>query len=214
VLVVAASGNSGDENSPVEEPGVCLGVVSVGAVDRNLDIASFSSRHPYLTVSAPGDNIATLSRDSAYIGEGTSQATALTSAALALIWSKYPAESARQILTRLLRTAIDRGPAGRDPAYGFGVIDPARAIAAPAPASTVANPVLDGARPLLATGGESGPKAMPVAGAAAPSLGDYAVTPAGDPIGPPVYLPAALTLLLLLFALLAFGSVRRRRIRS
>jgi subtilisin family serine protease len=214
VLVVAASGNSGDENSPVEEPGVCLGVVSVGAVDRNLDIASFSSRHPYLTVSAPGDSVPTLSRDSAYIGEGTSQATALTSAALALIWSKYPAESARQILTRLLRTVTDRGPAGRDPAYGFGVINPARAIAAPAPASTVANPVLDGARPLLATGGGSGPKAMPAAGAAAPSLGHYAVDQAEDPIGTRVYLLAALTLLLLLLALLAFGSARHRRRRS
>ena len=53
-LVVAASGNSGGDGSPVEEPGVCLGVVSVGAVDRQLNVASFSSRHPYLTVSAPG----------------------------------------------------------------------------------------------------------------------------------------------------------------
>jgi subtilisin family serine protease len=212
VLVVAASGNSGDENSPVEEPGVCLGVVSVGAVDRNLNIASFSSRHPYLTVSAPGDNIPTLSRDSAYIGEGTSQATALTSAALALIWSKYPTESARQVLTRLLGTVTDRGPAGRDPAYGFGVIDPAKAIAASAPAPTVANPVLDAARPLLSPeGAQSGPKAMPVAGAAGPPLGDYAVTPAQDSIGPPVYLLAALALLFLLLAVLALGSFRRGR---
>jgi len=214
VLVVAASGNSGDEDSPVEEPGVCLGVVSVGAVDRNLNVPTFSSRHPYLTVSAPGVDIPTLSRDSAYIGEGTSQATALTSAALAVIWSKYPAESARQILTRMLRTVIDRGPAGRDPAYGFGVIDPAKAIAASAPAPTVANPVLDGAQPLLATGGQGGPKAMPVAGAAAPSLGDYAVSQATDPIGQPVYLLAGLTLLFLLLAVFAFGSFRRRRVRS
>ena len=133
VLVVAASGNSGDENSPVEEPGVCLGVVSVGAVDRNLNVASFSSRHPYLTLTAPGDSIPSLSRDSAYIGEGTSQATAITSAALALVWSRYPSESSRQILTRLLTTATDRGPHGRDSAYGYGVIDPAAAIAAPVP---------------------------------------------------------------------------------
>ena len=89
-LVVAASGNSGDQGSPVEEPGVCLGVVSVGSVDRQLNVSPFSSRHPYLTVTAPGDRIPSLSRDSAYIGEGTSQATALASAALAMIWSRYP----------------------------------------------------------------------------------------------------------------------------
>ena len=53
-LVVAASGNSADDGSPVEEPGVCLGVVSVGAVDAQLQVTDFSSRHRYLSVTAPG----------------------------------------------------------------------------------------------------------------------------------------------------------------
>ncbi|HEU5268488.1 MAG TPA: S8 family serine peptidase [Jatrophihabitans sp.] len=211
VLVVAASGNSGDENSPVEEPGVCLGVVSVGAVDRNSDVASFSSRHPYLTVTAPGTDIPSLSRDSAYIGEGTSQATALTSAALALIWSRYPAESARQILTRLLSTATDRGPAGRDPAYGFGVIDPAAAVAAAVPATNAANPVLDAVQPLLSEGPSTGPKPLVAAGAAAPGLGSFSVSPATDRHSPALYLLAGLSLLFLLLAAFAFGGWLRRR---
>jgi LPXTG-motif cell wall-anchored protein len=213
VLVVAASGNSGDEDSPVEEPGVCLGVVSVGAVDRNLDVPTFSSRHPYLTVSAPGVDIPTLSRDSAYIGEGTSQATAITSAVLALIWSRYPTESARQILTRLLGTVTDRGPAGRDSAYGYGVINAAAAIAAPVPAVDAANPVLDGAQPLLSGGPSAGPKPLAAAGSANPSLGTFQVLPATDRRSAQWYLLAGAALFFLLLALLAFGGWLRRRRR-
>ncbi len=151
-LVVAAAGNSGRSGSPVEEPGVCLGVISVGAVDARLDVADFSSRHPYLTVTAPGANVATLTREpgSAFIGEGTSQATALTSAAIAVVWSKYPHETSRQVLSRLLGTVTDRGPKGPDPQYGLGVIDPSAAIAAGVAVTAGNNLVLDGAAPLLA----------------------------------------------------------------
>ena len=190
-LVVAASGNSGGDGSPVEEPGVCLGVVSVGAVDQQLNVLPFSSRHPYLTVSAPGDSIPSLSRDSAYVGEGTSQATAMTSAALALIWSKYPAETNRQVLTRLLSTATDRGPAGRDSAYGIGVINPAAAIAAK-PAAAASNPVFDGVQPLLAQSGRppASPKAVPVAAAPNGSLGTFRVGSAGSPTSGRFYLLA------------------------
>jgi subtilisin family serine protease len=175
-LVVAASGNSGADGSPVEEPGVCLGVISVGAVDRQLTASPFSSRHPYLTVSAPGDSIPSLSRDSAYVGEGTSQATAITSAALALIWSKYPHETNRQVLTRLLGTVTNRGPAGRDPAYGLGVINPAAAIASRLQAG-VANPVFDGVQPLLTLNSTPvrGPKVVPAAGHSGSPLGSFTV---------------------------------------
>lgn len=212
VLVVAASGNSGDANSPVEEPGVCLGVVSVGAVDRNLNVTSFSSRHPYLTLSAPGDQIPTLSRDSAYIGGGTSQATAMTSAALALVWSKYPSETARQVLTRMLETATDRGPKGRDPAYGAGVINPAAAIAAPVPAATAANEVFDGVAPLLGTssGGSKRPKQVAAAGASAPDLGPYRVGSGAGRVPRTVLILLALAAACLLVAMVAMILSWRR----
>ncbi len=180
-LVVAASGNSGDSGSPVEEPGVCLGVVSVGAVDAQLEVADFSSRHAYLSVTAPGDGIATLTRypDTAYLGSGTSQATALAAAALALIWSRYPHESARQVLTRLLATVSDSGPKGRDPQYGLGVIDPRAAIAASPAVAAGKNVVLDGAAPLLARSRAlvRAPAAAPAAKPGRPdaSLGNYRV---------------------------------------
>ncbi len=150
LIVVAASGNSGTQGSPVEDPGVCLGVVSVGAVDINNQVADFSSRHPYLTVSAPGVNIPSLGRipGDAYAGDGTSQATAMTSATLALIWSKYPKLTGDQVVARLLAT-LDRRSATRDPAYGFGIINAQTAVTASVPA-TAPNPVYQALSPFLA----------------------------------------------------------------
>ena len=130
-LLFAASGNRGTSGSPVEEPGVCLGVVSVGAVNRAGRVAAFSSRHGYLTLAAPGVNIASIGPGSVpYSGDGTSQATALAAAAAALVWSKYPTLSASRLLARLLATT-DRHSTTRDPAYGYGTLDAGRAVTRP-----------------------------------------------------------------------------------
>jgi subtilisin family serine protease len=148
-IVVAAGGNSGQIRSPVEDPGVCLGVVSVGAVDSHGMVPPFSSRHPYLTLVAPGVGIASLGRvpGAAYLGDGTSQATAITSAALALVWSKYPSLTGRQIVTRVLATLSHRAPT-HDLAYGYGSLAVGRAIRAAVPPSA-ANPVYDALTPFL-----------------------------------------------------------------
>jgi subtilisin family serine protease len=149
-IVLASSGNQGQKGSPVEEPGVCLGVISVGAVDSSGTVPAFSSRHRYLSVTAPGVNVPSLGRDPghAFAGDGTSQATAVTSAALALIWSKYPALSGQQIVARMLAT-LDHRTGGQDPSYGYGIVNPYRAITAQVPL-TAPNPVYDALTPFLA----------------------------------------------------------------
>jgi subtilisin family serine protease len=215
-LVVAASGNSGASGSPVEEPGVCLGVVSVGAVDARLHVTEFSSRHSYLSVTAPGSDIATLTREpgSAFVGDGTSHATALASAALALIWSKYPHENARQVLNRLLATVTDRGPKGPDPAYGAGVIDPAAAIAAGPAVARRTNPVLDGAAPLLALARARAAAPKPPKAVARPAvpLGRYRVGSAPRRLDGRFYLLAGGSAGFGVLALvLLTAAVRRRR---
>ncbi|MCW2522978.1 MAG: peptidase [Frankiales bacterium] len=216
-LVVAASGNSGQDGSPVDEPGVCLGVVSVGSVDEQLNVSSFSSRHPYLTLTAPGEEIATLTKvpDEGFVGSGTSQATAMTSAALALVWSKYPTETGQQILSRLLNTALDRGPAGRDPAYGLGFIEPGRAIAAGVVVADKANPVSSGVQPLLrlASSASVTPRAKAPAGNAAADLGAVQVGAAPNALSGQVIATAAAAAFFLVTAVLAFlAAARRRRI--
>ena len=148
-LVIAASGNSGKKGSPVEEPGVCLGVVSVGAVTQSGSVADFSSRHPYLTLTAPGVDVPSLSRiaGEAYSGDGTSQATALTSAAIALVWSKYPTLTSKQVLARVLATT-DHHQATPSTSYGYGIINPYRAVTTAVPA-TAPDPVYTNAAPFI-----------------------------------------------------------------
>lgn len=148
-IVVASGGNSGSDGSPIEEPSVCLGVVSVGAVDSTGAVAAFSSRHPYLTVTAPGVNVPTLGRvpGQAFYGDGTSQAAAITSGGLALIWSKYPSLTSSQVVARLLAT-VDGRHAIRDPATGYGSVDIGGAVDRFVP-DDAPDPVFDAVRPFL-----------------------------------------------------------------
>ena len=148
-IVIAAVGNTGPTRNTVEEPGACLGVVSVGAVDETDTVARFSARQPYLTLVAPGVNIPSLGRvaGQAYAGDGTSQAAALVSAAAALVWSRYPQLSGQQVVTRLLATLDDAHP-GHSRAYGYGLLDAYRAVTESVPASA-RNPVYAKVAPFL-----------------------------------------------------------------
>jgi subtilisin family serine protease len=148
-LVVAAVGNTGPAANTIEDPGVCLGVLSVGAVDATGTVAGFSARQPYLSLVAPGVNIPSLGRvpGQAYSGSGTSQATAITSATAALVWSAHPDLGARGVATRILAT-LDAHRSSPDPAYGYGLLDAYRAVTANVAANTP-NPVYDAVRPFM-----------------------------------------------------------------
>ena len=148
-LVVASVGNTGPHRNTIEDPGVCLGVISVGAVDATGTVASFSAREPYLTLVAPGVNIPSLSRvaGQAYSGEGTSQATAITSAVAALVWSRYPSLDARGVSARILAT-LDARRAKPSPDYGYGLLDAYRAVTASVPA-TAPSPVYTAVAPFM-----------------------------------------------------------------
>jgi subtilisin family serine protease len=215
-LVFAASGNRGTSGSPVEEPGVCLGVVSVGAVDGTGQAAPFSSRHPYLTLTAPGVNVASLSRvpGAVYAGDGTSQATAIACAAVALVWSKFPSDSGRQILARVLAT-LDRRSATRDPAYGYGTINAYTAVTA-AVAADAPNPVFAAADPFMARAAafQQQPVLSPPAPAAYPATGTgmFSVGDAPRLLVPRVLEGLALAGVgLLSLLVLAIGARSRRR---
>lgn len=54
--------------------------------------------------------------------DGTSMATPHVSGVAALIWSLHPTRTNAQVREALQKTAEDRGAAGRDNAYGFGIV--------------------------------------------------------------------------------------------
>ncbi len=140
-VVLAAVGNRGQSDNAVEQPGVCLGVVTVGAANRDGSPASFSTRQRYLAFDAPGVGVPSLGRfpGTAYAGNGTSQATAIASAVTALVWSRYPKLSGRQVVTRLLATLDNRTDAP-SAGTGYGLLDGYRAVTGTVP-SGAANPI-------------------------------------------------------------------------
>lgn len=54
--------------------------------------------------------------------DGTSMATPHVSGVAALVWSHYPAKTNGEIRDALQATALDRGAAGRDNSYGYGIV--------------------------------------------------------------------------------------------
>lgn len=128
VIVVSASGNRPKEEF-VGAPGRWPGVVTVGATGKDGNVAEVSVRGEVLSLAAPGVDIVSTSKSGKYrIGTGTSPSAAIVSGTAALVWSKYPKLTSEQVITHLTATATDKGAAGRDPEYGFGVINPLKAV--------------------------------------------------------------------------------------
>ncbi|WP_179266232.1 S8 family serine peptidase [Asanoa hainanensis] len=139
VVVVVSAGNQGGEVSSFAR---LPGVVSVSAIDRKGVLWEGSNRGQQLAVSAPGvDVIMSVNQGNGYgVGDGTSPAAAITSGVVALIRSKFPDLDAANVVNRLIKTATDKGDKGRDSQFGFGIIDPVRALTADIPTVT-ANPL-------------------------------------------------------------------------
>ncbi|WP_067069037.1 type VII secretion-associated serine protease mycosin [Carbonactinospora thermoautotrophica] len=127
VVVIAGAGNTGS-NQPFY-PAAYLGVIAVSAVDQNKSPWHKSGHGSWVTVAAPGVDIYAAEPGGEYdTGNGTSQATAYVSATVALIRAKFPELSANQVIHRLIKTADDCGPPGRDDYCGYGMINPVRAL--------------------------------------------------------------------------------------
>lgn len=130
VVVVASAGNSGDSTNNAEYPGSCPGVLAVGAVDHQGKPWEQTQRQDYVTVAAPGAGVGGIGKTGHVYnsGAGTSQASALTSGAVALVRSKYPQMKARRVVQLLTNTAKDFGAPGKDDQLGYGVVSITRAL--------------------------------------------------------------------------------------
>ncbi|HEX5497018.1 MAG TPA: S8 family serine peptidase, partial [Mycobacteriales bacterium] len=142
-VVVAAAGNDRQTGNQPNYPAACAGVLSVGAIDNHLAAWSDTEQQPYVDVAGPGVATVTINgRGQVAIGNGTSGATALVSGAIALVWSKFPRLTNRQVVARILASVRDAGPPGRDDLTGTGVVRPSHALLDNIPANAP-NPVFD-----------------------------------------------------------------------
>ncbi|WP_433434777.1 S8 family peptidase [Nonomuraea sp. CA-141351] len=136
-ILLASAGNGGstdplevDANNVVSYPAAYPGVVAVAAMAPNGVRAEFSQVHTYNTISAPGVDIYAADNRGGYrSGDGTSPACALSAGTAALMLSRNPDLTPRQVRDILVRTAR-KPPAGYNVFLGFGLIDAAAAVRA------------------------------------------------------------------------------------
>jgi type VII secretion-associated serine protease mycosin len=144
VVVVASAGNAFQGAREVGFPGRIPGVIAVSGTDKSGQWSPDSVRGPEVVLAAPMVDIMgpdPYSENGHMLGKGTSAAAAIVSGVVALVRAKYPDLNAANVINRLIVTAQDKGPAGRDDLYGFGVVDPVAALTASVP-SVGANPLL------------------------------------------------------------------------
>lgn len=120
--IVAAVGNDGPAAPPLY-PAAYPGVIGVTAVDAGLRVLPEAARGPQVSFAAPGADMAAAKTSSGYTAvRGTSYAAPVVAGLLALLMEEASPAAAQQALTRLIGTATDLGPPGKDPIYGYGLV--------------------------------------------------------------------------------------------
>lgn len=152
-VIIAGAGNTIEGSEDVGWPAAYPGVVAVSGADQDDNFSDASVSGPEVALAAPATKImagGSGERGRYYAGTGTSDSTAIVSGVAALIKSKHPDLDAANIINRLIATADDRGPDGRDPEYGYGIVNPVKALTADVP-KVDANPLLPNAPTLTAS---------------------------------------------------------------
>ncbi len=156
-LIFGAVGNSGDEKNLPIYPSALPGVVGVGAMDREGKIAKWSNHGSQVALVAFGDGLPEHCMKSKGIctAGGTSQATAITSGAAALIWSKHPEWTNNQVLRVMMDTAGKPSHGIMPSAYlGYGSIRPRKVLVDGEgnPGSADVNPLLTAGQKAVSSG--------------------------------------------------------------
>lgn len=143
-VIVVATGNTaagtGATNAP-DCPAAVPGVMDVSAISQSGTMDPYSHYGSDVTVAAPGVNVEVPSQGGTYKTiSGSSPAAPWVSAEAALLIGKHPDWTAGQVIRAIIDNT-DPGSGQRvDDHVGYGVIDPLKALGAPAPTET-SNPL-------------------------------------------------------------------------
>jgi len=135
-VVVAPVASNG--TSEVSYPAATPGVIAVAASDRADNRLAASNTGDYISVSAPGEQVASTFRfpsgtNGYAVASTTAQAAAHVSGLAALILALNPALQPDEVRAIIETSADDIGPAGRDRETGAGRINVFRALLYAAP---------------------------------------------------------------------------------
>ena len=123
IILVAAAGNKGPHAKPLY-PAAYDGVIAVTAIDRTKTIYRHASQGDYVDFAAPGVDVWTAaSIKGARRKSGTSFATPFVTAVAAVVAARNPNKSPAAVLKLLAAAAEDLGDPGRDPVFGWGLIN-------------------------------------------------------------------------------------------
>jgi subtilisin len=213
VVIVAAAGNSGNaagKGNNVIYPARYDSVIAVAATDSSDNRASWSSTGDQVELAAPGVAVFSIwnDSDSPYdpqpvcdesegcykYGSGTSMASPHVAGTAALVIASGIGDANGnvrindEVRLRLQQTADDLGAAGRDPQYGFGLVDADEAAPAPATTGSIAGTVtnasdgsgIEGATVILDTSQSATTDTNGAYAIADVPTGDHTVTASAD----------------------------------
>lgn len=125
VCVVGVTGNIYLDKTEVQYPGNYSEVIAVSATTFTGEIADFSTYGPQTEICAPGKDVYSITGYESTIvtGSGTSFAAPLVSGAIALMLSLNSSLTITEIRQILQSSCTDLGEVGRDPYYGYGLLD-------------------------------------------------------------------------------------------
>jgi subtilisin family serine protease len=104
----------------------------VAGVDKNAQVSNQASTNGLtVAVSAPATDLVSAYPGGEYkIWSGTSGAAPLVSGLVALVRAEFPNLDANNVINRIIKTATPQTSEQFSPIYGFGLIDPVKALTA------------------------------------------------------------------------------------
>ena len=128
VILIAAAGNLGPKSEPLY-PAADPNVIAVTATDAKDQLMPQANQGPYVAVAAPGVDVLEPAPNGGFqVTTGTSVAAAHVTGVVALLLDRDPTLDAAAVRDVLTTSARHHAPDGRDDQFGWGLVDPLRAL--------------------------------------------------------------------------------------